>query len=82
MSINKRKILQSAQKHVQKGAFDKALKDYQTLLEADPKDVNLRLKVGDLLSSIDGESIAASSEVARRIGSGKAARPPSPGMSN
>ena len=43
MSINKRKILASAQKHVQKGAFDKALKDYQTLLEADPKDVNLRL---------------------------------------
>lgn len=48
MSINKRKILQSAQKHLQKGALDKALKDYQTLLEADPKDVNLRLKVGDL----------------------------------
>ena len=48
MSINKRKVLQSAQKHLQKGALDKALKDYQTLLEADPKDVNLRLKVGDL----------------------------------
>jgi pilus assembly protein FimV len=46
--INKRKILQSAQKHMQKGALDKALKDYTSLLEGDPKDVNIRLKVGDI----------------------------------
>jgi tetratricopeptide (TPR) repeat protein len=48
LRINKRKILQSAQKHMQKGALDKALKDYLTLLEADPRDCNIRLKVGDL----------------------------------
>jgi tetratricopeptide (TPR) repeat protein len=48
LAINKRKILQSAQKHMQKGALDKALKDYGTLLEADPRDVNIRLKVGDI----------------------------------
>jgi len=48
LAINKRKILQSAQKHLQKGALDKALKDYETLLEADPKDANIRLKVGDI----------------------------------
>jgi len=46
--INKRKILQSAQKHMQKGALDKALKDYATLLKADPNDINIRLKVGDI----------------------------------
>jgi len=46
--INKRKILQSAQKHMQKGALDKALKDYTSLLKTDPKDVNIRLKVGDI----------------------------------
>ena len=48
MAVNKRKILESAQKHLQKGALDKALEDYLTLLKADPKDSNIRLKVGDL----------------------------------
>ncbi len=48
MAVNKRKILESAQKHLQKGALDKALDDYLTLLKADPKDSNIRLKVGDL----------------------------------
>lgn len=47
-AINKRKLLESAQKNLQKGALDKALKDYQVLLEADPRDANIRLKIGDL----------------------------------
>jgi pilus assembly protein FimV len=69
LSINKRKILQSAQKYVQKGAFDKALKDYQTLLEADPKDVNLRLKVGDLYLRLNktDEAVTAYLKVADRF---------------
>jgi tetratricopeptide (TPR) repeat protein len=48
LAVNKRKILESAQKHLQRGALDKALEDYQTLLKADPKDSNIRLKIGDL----------------------------------
>jgi len=48
LAVNKRKILESAQKHLQRGALDKALEDYQTLVKADPKDSNVRLKVGDL----------------------------------
>jgi tetratricopeptide (TPR) repeat protein len=48
LAVNKRKILESAQKHLQKGALDRALEDYQTLLKADGKDSNIRLKVGDL----------------------------------
>jgi tetratricopeptide (TPR) repeat protein len=69
LSINKRKILASAQKHVQKGALDKALKDYQTLLEADPKDVNLRLKVGDLYLRLNknDEAVTAYLKVADRF---------------
>jgi tetratricopeptide (TPR) repeat protein len=69
LSINKRKILQSAQKYVQKGALDKALKDYQTLLEADPKDVNLRLKVGDLYLRLNksDEAVNAYLKVADRF---------------
>ncbi|MEN8159179.1 MAG: tetratricopeptide repeat protein, partial [Myxococcota bacterium] len=48
MAINKRKILESAQKNLQKGLIDKALADYRTLLKADPRDSNVLLKVGDL----------------------------------
>ncbi len=65
-AINKRKLLESAQKNLQKGAVDKALKDYQTLLDADPRDANVRLKVGDLklrLGKAD-EAIAAYLKVA------------------
>jgi len=48
LAINKRKILESAQKHLQKGLIDKALADYRTLLRADPNDSNVLLKMGDL----------------------------------
>ena len=66
MAINKRKILESAQKYFQKGAYDKALKEYRALLEADPRDSNVRLKVGDIhlrLGQKD-EAIAAYLKVA------------------
>jgi tetratricopeptide (TPR) repeat protein len=48
LAINKRKILESAQKNLQKGLIDKALADYRTLLKADPRDSNVLLKMGDL----------------------------------
>jgi tetratricopeptide (TPR) repeat protein len=48
LAVNKRKILDAAQKYVQKGQLDKALKEYQTLVDLDPRDANLRLKLGDL----------------------------------
>jgi tetratricopeptide (TPR) repeat protein len=69
LAINKRKILESAQKHLQKGALDKALKDYETLLEADPKDANVRLKLGDLQlkQGKTDEAIAAYLKVAERF---------------
>ncbi len=47
MAVNKRKILESARKLVQKGAKDKALAEYQKLLRLDPKDAKLRLEIGD-----------------------------------
>ncbi|MEB2343688.1 MAG: tetratricopeptide repeat protein [Deltaproteobacteria bacterium] len=65
-AINKRKILESAQRHLQKGALDKALADYQTVLQADPRDTNVRLKVGDLLQKAgrNDEAISAYLKVA------------------
>ena len=47
MAVNKRKILETARKLAQKGAKEKALKEYAKLLKLDPKDAKLRLEVGD-----------------------------------
>lgn len=48
MSANKRKILENAQKYLQRGQLDKALKEFQAALQADPRDTGTRLKIGDL----------------------------------
>jgi len=48
VALNKRKVLDAAQKFLQKGNLDRALKEYQKVLKADPKDSNVRLKIGDV----------------------------------
>lgn len=53
MAVNRDKLFESAQKHVRKGSWDRAIKDYQQVLEADPNDVRTRLKVADLLVKIE-----------------------------
>ncbi len=65
-AINKRKVLESAQRNLQKGALDKALKDYQAILSADPRDTGVRLKCGDLLQRMgrNDDAIAAYLKVA------------------
>lgn len=45
---NKAKIVNTAQKFLQKGAYDKAIRELQKLLDEDPKDVRTLLKVGDI----------------------------------
>ncbi len=69
MAINKRKILETAQKFLQKGSLDKALKEYQTLLQADPRDSNSRLKLGDIHLKLGqkDEAIAAYLKVAEQF---------------
>jgi len=47
LAANKRKILEAARKYAQKGAKDRALKEYEQLLRLDPKDAKLRLEIGD-----------------------------------
>lgn len=44
----KTKFVDAAQKHLQKGAYDKAIKELQKLLEEDPRDVRTLLKIGDI----------------------------------
>ena len=43
-----RKILQSAQKLIEKRRFDRALEEYQKLVQDDPNDARTLLKLGDL----------------------------------
>src|SRR5688500_16876055 len=46
--MDKNKIIEAAAKLVAKGAYDKAIKEYQKVLEADPKDVRILQKMGEL----------------------------------
>lgn len=46
--IDKNKIIQAATKYVQKGQWDKAVKEYQKIIDADPKDIRILQKVGEL----------------------------------
>jgi Tfp pilus assembly protein PilF len=47
LAINKRKVLDAARKYAQKGAKQKAVKEYNKLIQADPRDAKLLLEVGD-----------------------------------
>ena len=48
MAINKNKVMEAAQKFVEKGQIDKAIKEYLKVVQEDPKDVRVWLKIGDL----------------------------------
>ena len=49
--MDKNKIIEGAAKLVAKGAYDKAIKEYQKVLEADPRDVRVLQKMGELFRS-------------------------------
>jgi len=46
--INKNKVIATAQKFVQKGNYDRAIREYTRIVEEDPRDVRVWLKIGDL----------------------------------
>ncbi len=48
MAIDREKVLQAAQKYVEKKKYDKAVLEYQKLVQADPNDARTLLKIGDL----------------------------------
>lgn len=58
MSIKREKIIAAAQKHIQKGSFRRAIKEYQKIVKAQPDDVRILQKVGDLQAR-DGQIDAA-----------------------
>lgn len=48
MAINRDKVLETAQKYVEKKKYDKAVAELRKLVEADPNDARTLLKIGDL----------------------------------
>jgi len=48
VAIDREKVLQAAQKYVEKKKYDKAVIEYQRLVQADPNDARTLLKIGDL----------------------------------
>src|SRR3990172_12786514 len=44
----KDKILERAQKYIQKGNLDKAIDEYRAAADLDPRDVSIRLRIGEL----------------------------------
>jgi tetratricopeptide (TPR) repeat protein len=48
LGIDKGKHIEQAQRYIQKGQIDKAISEYQKVVEADPKELRTRLKIGDL----------------------------------
>jgi len=48
VALDRTKVLETAQKYLAKGQYDKAIAEYQKLVDSDPKDVRTWLKIGDL----------------------------------
>jgi tetratricopeptide (TPR) repeat protein len=48
VSIDRQKVIDSAQKFAAKGQFDKAIAEYMRIVKEDPSDVRVLLKIGDL----------------------------------
>jgi len=60
LALDREKILQAAQKHVDKKRFDKAIQEYQRIIQQDPNDARTLLKIGDLQARMEAyaEAIA------------------------
>src|ERR1700704_6508844 len=57
--MDKNKIIESATKLISKGAFDKAVKEYQRVLEVDPDDVRVLQKLAELYQKMNRKAEAA-----------------------
>lgn len=66
----KEKLLASAQKNLQKGQLAKAIKDYQQVVELDPKDIRNRQKLAELFcrARMNAEAFGEYGAVARHYG--------------
>src|SRR5712691_4331786 len=68
--MDKNKVIESASKLIVKGQFEKAVKEYQRVLEVDPDDVRVLQKLAELYQKMKKQSEAADcfEKVARTYG--------------
>jgi pilus assembly protein FimV len=59
VATNKDKLIAGAQKLVEKGQFEKAIKEYLKVVADDDKDVRIWLKIGDLYAKLGKKAEAA-----------------------
>ncbi len=64
--IDREKILQTAQKFIEKRRFDKAIIEYQKIVQEDPNDARILLKIGDLQAR--SEAFEAAIATYERVG--------------
>ncbi len=60
MAIDREKVLQAAQKFVEKKKYDKAVAEYQKIIQEDPNDARTLLKIGDLQLKMEAYAEAIS----------------------
>lgn len=58
MAIDREKVLAAAQKYVEKKKYDKAVIEYERLVQEDPNDARTLLKMGDLQLKMEGYAAA------------------------
>ncbi len=73
MASQKDKLLDSAQKSILKGQFDKAVKDYEQIIALEPKDLRHRQKLAELLvrGNRNGEALKHYEAIARSYSTDK-----------
>jgi pilus assembly protein FimV len=60
LAINRDKVVAAAQKHIQKGAFKRAVKEYEKLIKEHPDDVRTLQKIADLYARAGNKEDAVS----------------------
>ncbi len=58
MAIDREKVLAAAQKYVEKKKYDKAVLEYERIVQEDPNDARTLLKMGDLQLKMEGYAAA------------------------
>jgi tetratricopeptide (TPR) repeat protein len=48
LAIDRNRVVAEAQKHIQKGAFKRAIAEYERIMREQPDDVRILMKIGDL----------------------------------
>jgi len=58
VAIDREKVLLAAQGYIQKKRYDRAIAEYQKIIQQDPDDARTLLKIGDLQSKMDAHAEA------------------------